>query len=735
MKTKYLQVKSEAIFILVIVLINLIFTFFPLLNILSFETSVLNGILFAFISGLFWLRKSSSRINKSLKSILIFYFIIILIPFIILSFSTIICQQCPFSDGIFFYLILAFPSIIVGIAIAEFSLFISYKFRILIFICLYLIILLGFLPELYFNPQIYFYNPIFGYFPGVIYDENIQITFNLIAYRCLNLGFSLFILASIYLSKKRSKSIQLIVIIIITLLYLSSYFLKSTLGFATNINRIKTELKGKIETNHFIIYFPSSITENDKKLLLWNHLYFYNKNEKLLNTKIDDKITSIIFNSGAQKKRLFGAQNADVTKPWMNQFYINFDNYENSLNHELLHVFSKNFGRGLFNLPTNYNPGLVEGFATAFDNNYDNYDIDYLAFLAYKKNIKVSLKNLFSSLSFFSNASSLSYIFAGSFIKFLAREYSVEKIEKFYSNPNFKLIFGKDVQTLEKRYYDYLDSLKFEFNSYKANFYFGRVPLVKKYCARAAAKELHSAWELFNEEKFQNAEKLFKKIFSYSNSFSSLYGIIQCIIKTEEFNQAISLLEKEKRNFIGSSSYYNIEYLLAYLFARGKQIKNAITYYDSLIIQNPNDDYYNASFVYKNIAEKDSSEFYNFIENRDSRFQIIKRNLVYGNDAFLQYYIKTYLLKVNNNNSERKLNYKNEIHEIEKLLTINNYNSQTYFQIAKFSLNNLKLDDAIKFSQFALDKSDEERKAEILDFNKKVKWIKHNLNELNSYEF
>lgn len=736
MKKKKSKVRFNLFLLLIIIITNLIFTFFPLLNILSYETSVFNGVLFAFISGLYWLKEKPLSQNKSIRSNILFYLTLFLIPLIILSFSTIICQECPFSDGILFYLVLALPSIFVGIGLSEFSLSISKKFNILIFIILYFVVLFGFLPELYFNPQIYFFNPIFGYFPGVIYDENIRITNNLITYRCLNLGFAIFTVLCIYYVKKKSKSLQLIVISIITLLYLSSFFLKSMFGFATNINRIETELKGKIEINHFIIYFPKSISEKDKKLLLWNHLYYYNKNEKLLKTKVNDKITSIIFESGKQKKQLFGAENADVTKPWMNQFYINFNNYKNSLNHELLHVFSKKFGKGFFNLPNNYNPGLVEGFATAFDNNYDNYDIDYLAFLAYKNNIKISLKNLFANLSFFSNASSLSYIFAGSFIKYLSKAYSVEKVEQLYSNPNFKLIFGEDVQKLEKRYYNYLNSLKFDYNPNKAKFYFGRLPLIKKYCVRAAAKELNSAWDLFNRHKTKRAEKLFTEIFRYSNTYSSLNGIIQCEIRTGKFNEAINLLEKEKKNFSGSASYYNIEYLLAYLYLKEKILKYAIANYDSLINQNPYDDFYDAALVYKTIAEKDSNEFYNFIENRNSRFDIIKNFLNHGNDAFLQYYVNIYLLtNSNNQDTINILNYSEEIHDIEELLSQTNFNSETYFQIAKFSLNNLELDDAIKYAAIALDKSDKERNAVILVFLNKVKWIKNNLNRLNNYEF
>ena len=179
--------------IAIIIVVNLLFTFIPLLNILSYESSALNGVLFGLISGIYWLHnKNKNSVIDHLK----FYFLISAIPLIILFISTLVCQQCPLSDGLLFYTVFALPSLIVGACLAELSIKISDHYKYLWFIFVFLIILLGFLPELYFNPQIYFYNPLFSYYPGVIYDENIQITEKLLLYRTVTVLFSILILAT-----------------------------------------------------------------------------------------------------------------------------------------------------------------------------------------------------------------------------------------------------------------------------------------------------------------------------------------------------------------------------------------------------------------------------------------------------------------------------------------------------------------------------------------------------------
>ena len=113
--------KTELTIFSLVLLVNLFLTSLPLINILSYESSAINGILFSLISGIYRL-----KIDKkvSFKTHFKFFIILSIIPFIILSISTILCQKCPLDDGIYFYIIIAIPSIIVGISLAQFSNFI-----------------------------------------------------------------------------------------------------------------------------------------------------------------------------------------------------------------------------------------------------------------------------------------------------------------------------------------------------------------------------------------------------------------------------------------------------------------------------------------------------------------------------------------------------------------------------------------------------------------------------------
>jgi hypothetical protein len=73
---------------------------------------------------------------------------------------------------------------------------------------------------------------------------------------------------------------------------------------------------------------------------------------------------------------------------------------------------------------------LIEGIAMAADPQYGENNIDFMAALAYNNGYKADLNRIYSHYNFFSQNSSLSYIYAGSFTKYLIDTYGIEKFKK-----------------------------------------------------------------------------------------------------------------------------------------------------------------------------------------------------------------------------------------------------------------------------------------------------------------
>lgn len=692
-----------------------------MLNTLHYEVSILNSILLSFLSGLLtlsFLKHDESWIkiftNKTyFYSLLIF----LIVPFIISFVSTIFCQDCPISDGIYFYLIITVPSVLIGSTVGLFASFITTKYKFMMFVFTWLVLLFSFLPELYYNPQIYFYNPIFAYFPGVMYDLHIEITKELLLYRFFNILFSFIVLVLILKFDKKSQSRKIIVTTFVVFFYLAFSFIKVSLEFSTDVDRIKNELTNKIVTEHFEIFLPSNISKREIELVKINHEFYYNELNQVLGAEPKNKITSFLFETGVQKKKLFGSQNADVAKLWSNQIYLNYSRYENSLKHEMAHIFSAEFANGIFKMPAMYNPGILEGYAMALENNYDDFDIDYLAAHALINNYKITIKNLFSNFSFFAQTSSISYIYAGSFIKYIANNYGWGKVNSLYSNLDFEKELNKNLLELETEYYEYLETLNIDRNKHVANLYFGRVPLVKKYCARATAKELKNSWEHVKQKKYFMALEQFEEIYKYSNSYSALHGIITCNNFAGAYDKNIELIIDKIPSFNNSSYYYNLELLLTDALIMKNENQLANKNLDSLKIQNPRSDYYNASIIRKILLDKNDSSAIRYITKRDKRKNIIS-NLLNENskDEIIQNYL----------NFIDEENYLDESKRIIELCNNNKYSSDTYFQLSKFAFNNLDFNNAKKYAKSAIKNINFEREEIVKEHLRKIEWCLSN---------
>lgn len=618
MKLKF-SFKNLLLFILFS--INLLLVFLPLTNILGYEFSLVNSILIFFISG-FASIKGFSKNNGIIEFFSrekLFFGQILIIPFIVSLVSTVLFSYCPFTDGSLFYLTLTVPTVFLG---SSFGIFISYhssRLKYLIFTLVSLLILCYPLIEFYFNPQIYFYNFIFGFLPGTIYDEDLSINRIILSYRlfCLAFAITLLLLTQLVYTKKlgKTKSISIVVVVL-------SFFvlLKPSLGFSTDNSKIKSELNGLINTEHFDIYYQDkSIDSISKKILALRHEYFYEEIKEQLELKYEVKITSYVFTKSQQKRLLFGSGNADVAKPWLKQIYLNFPTYNSSLKHELVHVMAAEFGTTPFQVASGINPALIEGFAMAIEDDYDNLPIHYFAALGLKTKFKHQIKNLFEGFTFFSKYPTISYLQAGSFIQYIIDKYGINKAKEIYSGSSFESIYLKNLKELENDYENYIDSMDVEINNHKAMLYFGGQPIFKKFCARSAASQTRKAATLLWNKEYELAYAKYKDVYEYSNTYYSLIGMVNSLFEQKKEKEADILISNELYKFRETRYFYNLELVAGDLKVKLDDSLEALRYYDSLLVQNPHHVYKFNIALRKQLLLEGTEKLQSFLLGDDKR--------------------------------------------------------------------------------------------------------------------
>ncbi len=569
---------------------NILLLQFPLTGILDFESSSLNGIAISFLCLLIAnseIKKNNS--NFELAKIFQKSFLLFLIPIIIFAFASIFKESCSFFEGLKFYFLINLPAVFIGIAISFFGNSISKNKSLLISIFIFLVLLILPFYELYKNPQVYFYGSILSYFPGTIYDELIEIDSRILYHRMLKTFFAIVvIIISSKIIKKDLGTLKYIFLYPVLLIFFAWIFFKSEIGFSESKNSLEKKLGGKIQTEYFEIIYDNSIPVNEIKLISMLHEIYLEETSKYMNVEKPGKITSFIFKDSKQKKILFGSGAADVAKPWLNQIYINYENYERTLKHEIAHIVSAEFGVTPLKIADEFNFSLIEGIASAADGFYSENSIHYFARLAYFNEFEIKIKDLFKGASFFGSASSISYVYAGSFSKYLIDEYGIDKFKNLYGNIDFIEVFNKNIDQLQQEYFKFLEYEQI-INKEKAEYYFGRKPLIKKVCPRITARLLQKGFNEIEKKNYSVSLEIFKNILSKTENYSALYGTVFSLSKLKRENEAINLLNEKLNDYKETSYYFNLKFLLAdfnYRTGNFIEAKNIYEILDSFELSN-----------------------------------------------------------------------------------------------------------------------------------------------------
>ncbi len=719
MKIKTL-INTSNILLLVIVVIAIFAQTFPLVQVINFEFSFLFGILLFLASGvltIFFLRKFKTFgvlpaiIRMKYKS----YLLLLFTPLLISIISNLIFQICPLGDGILYYLVIVIPAFYFGFVAGAFSFWSNKKFSYLIFIGIFLLFSFAPIVEFYIYPQVYFFNVIVGIIPGTIYDEQILIGSKLIIYRMLHFilfTILLYSMLKVGTVKQKNKNLLLLSTVLGAFLF---FLLKPYLGYATTKYNLYENLKMSVLSNSFEIRYADNLTKKDVELLGLEHFYYMQDIERKTKLSTPDNLITYIFKDANQKGALFGSKAANVAKPWMNQIFLDYNSAENTLEHELTHIYAAQIGGTPFKIADSFNMAMLEGYAMAIEDNYSGYDIHYMALLAKESGYNFNIPELFSQFSFFNQASSLSYILAGSFVKYLIEIYGIEKVNSLYQDLDFNKYLAKNLTELSGEYVKFLENLNYPINKHRANLFFGRRPISKKVCPRSVANEMSSAWKLYRQQSYFSARILFKNIFNYSNSYSALLGIIYSNNKLEIYSESLKILDNKMSEYNETSSYYSALLNLGDQLSFNNNYERANSVYKMLSDFNPTERYKNlAEIRIKLIAE---NKILDYLKGSDfDKYGILKSlNEVELFDASIPIMIEI-SERLDENISTFNIFLDGKILE--------NLSSNSAYEISKYLMKDLEFEKSLKFAELSLQKCDENYRLPILQSHR---------NKINSF--
>ncbi len=511
--------------------------------------------------GIFFLQK-----GERVSSVVAVNIILILGLYILFLIIELVFFSCPLTEGIFFFPLFVIPAVVFSLSLSSIVIIYSKWKSILLLLLIYISLIIYSLVEYYFEPQLFLFNPLVIYFPGLVYNEIFSIDHRILLYTTGLLLASFLILLPKILEEKNKKIFELSnyhfyvpVILIFSFLFIFS----DEMGLSTSQQFLKSKFPERIIEQDFEIFIQDkNITDAQKKLLEYKTQFHLNQLEKIFGYKTS-KIQIFIFDSDTSKKQLLGDEVADFTKPWLKQIFVTQNSFDQTIKHELAHIFLGERTKNLFKVAAGFNLGLIEGGAMAIEWDWLENTPDYYAAMIRNYSPELDFEQFFNSYSFATQKSSLSYIISGSFSNYLIKKYGLEKFLKFYSDGNFFKVYNSDLKTELNDFQKILN--RYEFNVYdslKVKVLFGGQTLFERKCPRAINRIKFKAKKFLAQKSFAVAEDIFKKIYLRTKDIDAFTNLVRLKFLQRKFNEVIATCNESE--YLNSLNGFNSIYLRIY---------------------------------------------------------------------------------------------------------------------------------------------------------------------------
>ncbi|MYG05521.1 hypothetical protein F4167_02630 [Candidatus Poribacteria bacterium] len=509
------------------------------------------------------LRGSSRQIvTRCFWNALIFNFGLLVLPVGIILLNALRVKNCNFGEGFIFFFLLSVISCVYATAAGTlFGFWI--KRRWLAYLAYIGFLVLTCVPvviNLIFHPPVFAYHATFGYFPGPIYDFVIPITSTLLIARAETLLWALLFLGLAVsiceISRDTALMPQLrwrklfssltkrvwLYLLVVCLLGFQVY--AGALGIRPTRDDIAQKLGGFRETEHFEIFYARELETEIENIVEDCEFQYAQLSDYLTpeGAELSRKVRAYIYASPEQKKQLIGAGSTSVEDPFGHGFHIHAQGFPHPvLKHELAHVFTVPWSP----LKVSLKIGLHEGIAVAADWSEGKLTAHQWAKAMREMEIAPPLSAVMG-IGFWGHAGSRSYLLAGSFVRFLVDTYGIEKFKGVFPTGNFVKHYGKDLQSLETEWINFLEGVPLRDDDINYTTYrLKRRSAFEQVCTHEMAALRDTAWQAYYRKDFVTAVETFGTMLSDEpDNLSTLRGLMYSAYRMRDYEKALSLANR-----------------------------------------------------------------------------------------------------------------------------------------------------------------------------------------------
>ncbi|MCX6144265.1 MAG: hypothetical protein NTZ35_13700 [Ignavibacteriales bacterium] len=598
---EFLSYRSHVIALVVLLVASLALTQIPLFNYLGYEFSALIVVLWSLIAGLLTIsswNKRELQVNEGFAAFaarsLMTVLLALVIPLIVIAVNAFFVKNCSFPQGIILFFLVTVLGVVFAHALSLFCLVAFPRRKKTSFVIAWIAVLAQIPYVGLTGPQIFAFNPILGFFPGLTYDETLDVTGRLLVYRIGTLALSyLVLLAAASLDRWRNnrglqsfRSTSLpgrLLMVALAVAVAMLFFFSDWIGLSSSESSIQQTLGGRAETEHFVVFYPDTLIKGPRlEQVVQSHEFYYAQVARVLGVLPGKKIHSYIYANPAQKGKLIGAANTDIAKPWLGQLHINAGDVDVSLRHELVHVMAADFGFPL--LKIGVNSGLIEGLATAVERVEYEEPVHRLAAMVFATGAAPDIQSLFSLSGFMKAPAGVSYTLAGSFCRYLIDRYGMRRFKLLYKSGEYSILYGKPLPLLLQEWRRSLDRFRFSTGDLeKANYLFKRQSIFGKECARVIANMNTETRTMLTDRRYEEALTSAEKSLGKTMSTEAVYQKTTALVRLGKYADAIAFAQTKLEDSTAASSFLTLNSLLGDAFWGADSLEDAMKAFGEIL--------------------------------------------------------------------------------------------------------------------------------------------------------
>jgi hypothetical protein len=393
--------------------------------------------------------------------------------------------------------------------------------------------------QIFSRPQIYAYNHVFGMFLGLSWDQTQPPFLTLFLYRLSTLAYVGMLLAAtaVISARRRVNSSRprirrsATVFSVALAIAAGALLFGDELGFSTSYAHLERELGSTHRQGTVTIIHDSSVVSPEEiRSIAEEHRFQLERVCAELGVAWEGTLTAYLYPDNETKKRLLGTESSELARPWRREIHITYTNWNAALKHEIVHVVAGAFGPYVNRAPFVRVLGLTEGLAMAVEWSWGNRTLHQHAAAMLAQDILPSVRACIGTAGFVTNSSSVSYVSAGSFTRWMIDTLGMAVVRRAYAEDDVEGVTGLSYEELDRRWRAFLQTVPRQLPDSVATAYaFRRPSLFSAECPRVVTERTREAAAALERRDALLAERLYRETERLAPNARAVFGIVSAL--------------------------------------------------------------------------------------------------------------------------------------------------------------------------------------------------------------